>query len=116
MQWLNDPAAYAAGPGKSSLDATLRALSVQGNPIGNPGNLAIAGDIANRGWQNAVTGFGNLGLSGQDSRTQLLSSAAGADRGVTTSLASGLGTLTQPDTSLEAILRRLGGGGGYTLP
>lgn len=101
LQWLNDPAAYAAGPGKSSLDATLRALSVQGNPLGNPTSLALAGDIANRGWQNAVTGFGNIGLSGSDSRNSLLSSAATADRGVTTAIGSGWGTLTQPQSDFD---------------
>jgi hypothetical protein len=112
LEWLNNPQAYQDGPGKQSLDATLRALSVQGNPIGNPGSLAIAGDIANKGWQNAVTGFGNLGLAGQDSRSQLLSNAATADRGVTTALSSGLGSLTQPDSSLDALLKQLRGLGG----
>jgi hypothetical protein len=111
LEWLNNPQAYQDGPGKFALDSTLRALSVQGNPIGNPGNLAIAGDIANRGWQNAVTGFGNLGLAGQDTRSQLLSNAATADRGVTTALSSGLGSLTSPDNSLDALMKKLQGNG-----
>ena len=109
LEWLNNPQAYQDTAGKSSLDAVLRGLSVQGNPFGSPTNIALAGDIANKNWQNAVTGFGNIGLAGQDSRSQLLSNAATADRGVTASLASGLGSLTQPDNSLEGILRRLQG-------
>jgi hypothetical protein len=84
---------------------------VQGNPIGNPAALGIASDSANRNWQNAVTGFGNMGLAGQDSRNSLLSSAAGADRGFTTALSSGLDKLTAPDQSLESLLKRLQGAG-----
>ena len=105
------PEAYAAGPGSQALKGVLSKLSAQfGNPIGAPTALQIATDSALNNWQNAVTGFGNIGLSGQDSRNSLLSGAAGADRGVTTALASGLGNLTQPeDNSLEALLKRIHG-------
>lgn len=111
LEWLNDPAAYAAGPGKASLDAVLRGLSVQGNPFGNPASLALAGDIANRNWQNAVTGFGNIGLSGQDSRNQILSQAINADSGALNSLGYGLENIFNPkpqNTQLNNLMRQFG--------
>ena len=108
LQWLNDPASFYAGaPAQAAMKGVLQGLSVNGNPANNPTALAMASDAGLRNWQNAVTGFGNIGLSGQDSRNALLSGAATADRGVTASLASGLGSLTQPDNSLESMLRRL---------
>ena len=101
------PEAYAAGEGASSLAGVLRGLSVNGNPFGNATSMALAGDSVNRNYQNALTGYANLGLGGQDSRNQLLASAAGAQSGALDSLGYGLNSLTQ-DNSLNGLLKKLG--------
>ena len=108
LEWLNNPSSYMEGIGKPALDATLRALSVQGNPLGNPTSLALAGDIANKNWQNAVTGFGNIGLAGQDSRNSLLANAAQSQSGMYDALGYGLNQLTQPKQSLSDLARAFG--------
>lgn len=108
LGWLNNPESYYSGaPAQAAMKGVLHGLSVNGNPANNPTAMASATEAGLRNWQNAVTGFGNIGLSGQDSRNQLLSNAATADRGVTASLASGLGTLTQPQDDLASMIRRL---------
>ena len=108
LGWLANPASYyASEPAQAAMKGVLHGLSVNGNPANNPTAMASATEAGLRNWQNAVTGFGNIGLAGQDSRSQLLSNAATADRGVTASLASGLGTLTQPQDDLASMLRRL---------
>ncbi len=90
LEYLNNPNAYYEGPGKASLDAVLRGLSVKGNPFGNPGSLEIATNAGMRDWRDAVTGFGNIGLSGEDTRANLQSKATGADANVLNAIGSGL--------------------------
>ena len=108
--WFNNPASYYAGaPAQEAMKGTLAGLSATyGNPIGSGTAMALANEAGLRNWQNAYTGAANIGLGGQDSRNSLLASGASADRGVTASLASGLGSLTQPDNSLESLIRRYG--------
>ena len=96
LEWLNNPAAYTAGPGAAGVDAALRGLSVNGNPFGSATSLALAGDVANKNWQNAVTGFGNLGLSGSDSRNAMLAGAANANSGKYDAVGYGLENLFNP--------------------
>jgi len=107
--WLQNPDAYWQGPGKTSLDATLRALSAKGgNPIDQPTSLAIASQAGLRDWRDAVTGFGNLGLAGEDTRAAMLGNAARAEGGIYDSLGYGLGELTRPKrTSFADYLKSL---------
>lgn len=107
-EWLSNPAAYAEGPGQASLSGVLRGLSVKGNPAGMPSSMGLATEAGLRNWQNAVTGFANIGLSGEDSRNQLMSNAAGADGGALNAIGYGLNQLTNPPTSLEQLLRQMG--------
>lgn len=110
LEYLNDPNAYINGPGKASLDATLRALSAtHGNPIDSPTALGIATQAGLQNWQNAVTGFGNIGLSGEDSRNSLMANAAGADANALNALGWGIGQATNPPSSLEQLLRGMRG-------
>ena len=110
LEWLNNPESFYSGPGKAGLDANLRALSAtHGNPIGSPTALGIATEAGMRDWRNAVTGFGNIGLSGEDTRMQLGSNAIKADGGVYNALGSGLADLTTPKrSSLEDLLKSMG--------
>jgi hypothetical protein len=111
IEYLNNPEAYISGPGKSSLDATLRALSARhGNPIGSPTALGIATEAGLRDWRDAVTGFGNMGLSGEDARMNIQGQATGADANVLNALGYGLGQVTNPQTTLEQLLRGMRGG------
>jgi hypothetical protein len=107
--WLANPQSYMEGPGRAGLDATLRALSAKGgNPIDQPTSLSIATQSAMRDWRDAVTGFGNLGLSGEDSRNQLYAGAAQSQGDQYNALGYGLGELTRPKrASLSDYLRGL---------
>jgi hypothetical protein len=111
IEYLNNPEAYYSGPGQASLNATLRALSARhGNPIGSPTALGIATEAGMRDWRDAVTGFGNMGLSGEDARMNLQGQATGADANVLNALGYGIGQATNPPTSLEQLLRGMRGG------
>jgi hypothetical protein len=96
VQYMNDPASYAAGPGAANLDAVLRRLSVNGNPANNPTSLGIATQAGLSDWRNAVTGFGNLGLSGEDTRANVATNAATAAGNVYGDIGYGLGAITAP--------------------
>lgn len=96
LEYLNNPQAYAEGPGAATLDATLRRLSVGGNPVGDPAKLAIANSVALRDWRDAVTGFGNLGLAGEDTRANVAMNSANAANEVYGNLGYGIGALTRP--------------------
>jgi hypothetical protein len=110
LEYLNSPEAYYSGPGQASLNGVLRALSVKGNPFGSPTSLAIATEAGMRDWRDAVTGFGNMGLSGEDARMNLQGQATGADANVLNALGYGIGQATNPPTSLEQLLRGMRGG------
>ena len=99
-----------------AMKSTLAQLSAQsGNPFGNPGGLIDANKKVLAGTAlpaineyqrlNANTGFGNS----MNSALNIQSDAIGADRGLTTALASGLGSLTQPTNDLDSLLRLLKG-------
>jgi len=107
-EWLANPEAYGAGPGRAAVNTTLGALGARfGNPIGSGTALQLATDAGLRDWRSAVTGFGNLGLSGEDTRATLLSGAAGKDADVYSNLAGGVSDLLNPKrTSTLADLYR----------
>ena len=73
------PEAYAAGPGAGAVKGILSGLSARaGNPYDNPGSIMRGSAELGGLWQNAVTGFGNIGLAGQDTRSGFLARAAEA--------------------------------------
>ena len=94
--WLNDPNLYFEGPGQAALQGNLRALSIHGNPAGNPWALATANEAALRDWRNAVSGFGNLGLGGEATQANLGSQGINAEGGIYDALGYGIGQVTQP--------------------
>ena len=107
--WMNNPESYYSGaPAQAAMKGVLQGLSVNGNPASNPTAMASATEAGLRNWQNAVTGFGNLGLAGQDSRNALLSQAAQSQSGVYDALGYGLNQLTQPKQSLSDLARAFG--------
>lgn len=109
--YMNDPSSYAAGPGASTLDSVLRRLSVTGNPVGDPAKLGIATQAGLSDWRNAVTGFGNLGLAGEDTRAGLATNAANADSAAYSDLGRGISSILNPPMSLEDILKKYKGSG-----
>jgi hypothetical protein len=114
-EYLNNPNAYLEGPGKASMDAVLRSLSVKGNPAGMPSSMGLAGEYGLKSWLDATTGLGNLGLAGEDSRSNTLAKAAGADSNVLNALGYGIGTVTNPPVTLESLLRQMRGTGSASL-
>lgn len=112
LGYLGNPDSYFAGPGKSAMDATLRGLSASvGNPIGSPTAMGIATEAGLRDWRNAVTGFGNIGLAGQDLRAQLQSNAAQADANGLNALGYGLNTVLNPQPNITDIVKAMNLGG-----
>lgn len=108
QEWLADPNKYFEGPGKASLDAVLRRLSVNGNPIGSGTSMALATEAGLNDWRNAVTGFGNLGLGGQGLQAQAQQNAATAGAGRYDALGGVLADVTQSKTDLASILKSMG--------
>mgnify|MGYP001593041012 CR=1 FL=1 len=104
--WLNNPEAYWSGPGQASLDANLRRLSAShGNPISSPTALGIASKAGLMDWRDAVTGFGNMGLSGADTRANLGIGAAGAQADIWGNLAGGISDIVNPRRSLADVMK-----------
>jgi hypothetical protein len=104
--YLANPESYGAGPGKAAMNSTLAALSAKfGNPIGSGTALQLATDAGLRDWRDAVTGFGNMGLSGADTRANLGIGAAGATRDMWGNLAAGVSDIINPKKSLADLLR-----------
>jgi hypothetical protein len=105
LEWLNNPQAYADGPGASTLQGVLRQLSAtHGNPIDSPTALGIATDAGMRDWRSAVTGFGNLGLGNQDLLAQLGLKAAGADSNVWGALGIGAANVFNPPKTIADLM------------
>lgn len=116
LEWLSNPTAYAEGPGKAFMDATLRRLSAtHGNPIDSPTAMGLATQAGLQDWRGAVTGFGNLGLAGEDTRASLGTREAGADANVFNAIGSGIADLTTQRTPWEQFLRQMGGGANARL-
>lgn len=110
-EWLTGgPEAYSAGPGQGALKGVLSQLSASyGNPIDQPTALGIATDAGLKNWQSAVTGFGNLGLAGEDTRAGLETNAAGADANVWNALGASAGNVINPPSTLEQLLKQMKG-------
>lgn len=108
-RYLADPGAYIAGPGQAALDATLRRLSVSGNPATSPTSLGIATEAGMRDWRDAVLGFGNLGLAGEDTRANLALNATKADANVFNSLGGAAADVLNPPKSLADLVKEIEG-------
>lgn len=106
--YLADPASYGAGPG---LAAAKNFGGLVGAKMGNPAQsglaLQLGTDAGLKDWREAVTGFGNMGLSGADTRANLGMAQAGAQGDVYSNLAGGVSNLLNPPSSLEELLRGL---------
>lgn len=106
---------------QSASDAA-RAVSAQvGNPYGSPGAMAeIQQQVLNRtalpylaNYRGQLGQFGGLGLNTSGAASM---QGAGESGGAYDALGFGLSQITQPQNSIEDLLRRLGGGGtGFTL-
>jgi hypothetical protein len=101
----------------STMDATLRRLSTQGNPFGNPGGLieankAVVNSTALPALQeyrrlNAGTG----GLANMNAAAPATANAAiGASGNVYNAIGSGIADITNPKTSCADLIKKYGGG------
>ena len=110
LEYLNNPSAYIEGPGSAAMQGTLAGLSAKfGNPIGSGSALQYATGAGLQDWRNAVTGFGNMGLSGADTRANLGSQAAGATANMWSNLAGGASDILNPRQSLADLLKQYQG-------
>ena len=110
---------YSGAVDTASKGLLARLSATGGNPYGNPGGLIEANKQIISGTAmpavneyqrlNANTGFG----SSMNAALNLGTGAITADRGITTALASGLGDITAPDNSLEALYKKMQQTGGY---
>ena len=102
IEYLNNPEAYGAGPGMAATKNTLAALGSRfGNPIGSGTALQLATDAGLRDWRDAVTGFGNMGLAGADTRASLGAQAANANADVWSNLGGGISDIINPKRSFK---------------
>jgi hypothetical protein len=105
--WLANPNSYLEGPGQAAMGATLQGLSAQhGNPIGSGTALALGNQAGLMNWQNAVTGLGNMGLSGQDTRANLATAGANARGDMWSNVAGGISDITNPRSSAADLMRQ----------
>ena len=115
VDWLNNPQAYFEGPGQAALQGNLRALSIYGNPAGNPWAIETANEAALRDYRNAVLGFGNLGLGGQGIQAQLGGQEINAETGAWNAVGGGIANMTNPQPTLEQLLAQIRRAGGSSV-
>ena len=106
---------YQSAPAMGAAEGILRRLSVNGNPAGNPADLAKAAAYNLGGYNDYLGKMGSLGLSGQATTAQLGSQLAGAQGNTYNLLGAGINELTQPKSDPIADLQRLLRGGGFSL-
>ena len=113
--WMTNPQSYYDGPGKQSMDAVLRGLSVNGNPIGSGTSLSLATEAGMRDWRNAVQGFGNIGLGGENTQANLGLKGIDAQGGIWDAAGIGASKVLNKPRTLADILGELNGatGGGF---
>ena len=100
---------YQSAPAMGSVDAVLRKLSVQGNPAANPGLLSQAAAYNLGGYNDYLRALTPAAFGTAGTEANLGMGAASADRGGTTSIASGLGSLLTPSMDISQFLKQIGG-------
>jgi hypothetical protein len=111
--YLANPQSYADGPGRVFMDSTLRRLSAtHGNPIDSGTAMGLATQAGLADWRNAVTGFGNMGLAGEDTRSNLGLAGVNADMGQYNALGGAFADVMNPrprQVTLSDIYRGMRG-------
>lgn len=106
---------------ETSWDVGLRGASRNGNPLENPGvlgelNKNITGQLtlpALSNYRGQLGQFGGLGLNTSGAASM---AGAGNEGGMYDALGFGLGQLTNPQPTIDDLLKRIGGGlGGYGI-
>lgn len=87
---------YSSAPAQGAVDGVLRRLSVNGNPYGNPSDLAKAAAFNLGGYNQALGTLGSLGLSGQATTAQLGTQVAQSGQTPYNIGANLLGQITTP--------------------
>ena len=104
------PAGYAKTLGADSETSLAHQLSARfGTPGGSGTAMQLMTDAGVHNWQDAVSKFANLGLSGNTAA--LDTQAAQAGGGVYTGLADALGRTMTPQDDLASLFKRLQGFG-----
>jgi hypothetical protein len=104
-----NPGSYFTSPqATGAVDAVLRKLSTNGNPAGNPSDLAKAAAYNLGGYNDYLRTLSGPAFGTANTEASTATNAASADRGITATLAGGLGSLTSPDNSLDSLLKKYG--------
>ncbi|MEK7112197.1 MAG: hypothetical protein AAB875_02615, partial [Patescibacteria group bacterium] len=110
-----DPNQFYNSPGaQQALDATLRKLSVQGNPAGSPYAQSLAiGSLYDR-YSNERQLLGNLGGIPQFNAAapQTAQNAIGASGQFYNAIGTGLGNVLNPQPTLADTFKKYGNAGG----
>lgn len=106
-QWLQHPGSYMRGPGQKAIDATLRGLSVTGNPFGSPLKMEMAGDAGLRSWQNAWQSAGAIGTGTPMAPAPTADmAAAGANAQGLNAIGYGIGNYFNPPPSFADYMKQ----------
>lgn len=107
QQWLAHPGQYMRGPGKQAINSTLRALSVTGNPFGDPFKMEMGADAGLRSWLNAVNMTGTLGTGTPMPPTPTADIAgAQADASGYNALGWGIGQVLNPPPTFADYMKQ----------
>lgn len=90
---------YSSAPAQGAADAAARALSIHGNPAGNPGDIAKLSAYNLGGYNSYLNGLEPAAFGGQQTQALLGTNAAQASGGIYNALGSGLAGLTNPPQS-----------------
>lgn len=96
---------YTSAPAQGAADAAARALSVHGNPAGNPGDIAKMAANNLGGYNQYLAGLSGPAFGGQQTQALLGTQAVNAG---TNAVAGGLGNATTPQFDIASLLKGLG--------
>lgn len=100
---------YNSAPATGALDAVLRKLSVNGNPIGNPGDLAKAAAYNLGGYNDYLRTLSGPAFGTTGTEVNVATGAANADAGGYNATGYALGRALNPTPNLQDLLGGLGG-------
>jgi len=106
---LNNPNSwYQSAPAMGASDAAARALSINGNPAGSPGDIAKLASYNLGGYNDYLRSTGNTAIGAGNTVASLTPSVLGTSGQGLNALGSGLAQLTNPTPSLADTLQQLG--------
>lgn len=105
---MADPGSYyESAPAKGATEAVLRRLSVNGNPIGNPGDLSKAAAYNLGGYNDSLRTLGGLAMGSAGTTVNLGRDIAAAEGSGLNAIGTTIADLTNPKEDTFAKIDRL---------